>query len=101
MAPDNLRETGKQVGNTLQSRVRTWRGLRIRRSRPRRYECSGGKIADALKDAGFRTPHFPASTAVRKSLTMRLKASGSSILMVWPHLGMTTSPAGGNGAFHE
>jgi hypothetical protein len=46
------------------------------------YACCAGKIADALRDAGLRGPHLPASTVAKKSLTARLKASGSSMLMV-------------------
>ena len=52
-------------------------------------------MAEPVCDAGFRRAHFPASTAVRKSSTAWLKASGSSRLIVWPDFGMTTSPAVG------
>ena len=57
-------------------------------------------MADGLSDAGFRALHFPASTSVRNSPTALLNASGSSMLMVWPLLGITSSPAG-NHALHE
>src|SRR6185369_17966677 len=58
-----------------------------------RYGFSdAGRIADLASEAGLRRGQRPASTAVRKSRTARLKASGSSRLIVWPAFGRTTSP---------
>ena len=56
---------------------------------------SAGRMAEPVCEAGLRRVHFPASTAVRKSSTARLNASGSSRLIVWPDFGRTTSPAVG------
>src|SRR5262249_44361379 len=55
-----------------------------------------GRMAEPVCDAGFRRGQRPASTAVRKSSTARLKSSGSSRLMVWPALGITTRPEQGS-----
>jgi hypothetical protein len=52
-------------------------------------------MAEPVKDAGLRRRQRPASTAVGKSSTVRLNASGSSRLMACPDFGRTTSPAVG------
>src|SRR4029450_7814197 len=56
---------------------------------------SAGRMGAPACEAGLRRVHFPASTAVTKSSTARLNASGSSRLIVWPDFGRTTSPAVG------
>ena len=52
-------------------------------------------MAELASDAGLRRDHRPASTAVKKSRTARLNASGSSRLIVCPAFGSTTRPADG------
>src|SRR5438270_14064164 len=46
----------------------------------------------AADERGSRRPERPSSTSVKKSNKARLKASGSSILMVCPECGRTASP---------
>ena len=56
----------------------------------RRSIIFSGKIT-CLRGPSYVAPHRPASTAVRKSSTARLNASGSSRLIVWPDLGITAN----------
>ena len=77
-------------------RTRPPRAQVVKSASDARYRFSeAGRIADLASEAGLRRGQRPASTAVRKSRTARLNASGSSRLMVWPALGRTTSPAAG------
>ena len=62
---------------------------------------SFGRMAEPVCDAGFRIVHFPASTAVRKSSRARLKASGSSRLIVCPDFGNHDQPRRADLPLHE
>src|SRR3990172_9153211 len=53
---------------------------------PARHRAARGRIGEPVSASGWRGVQRPASTAVRKSSTARLKAPRSSTLIVLPHL---------------